>query len=1086
MAIPQERLDRAFGGRFEIERELGQGGMAVVYLAYDLEEHRQVALKVLQPELSSSVGGDRFLKEIEIGRRLTHTHILPLYRSGHADGLLYYTMQFADGESLRERLDRERQLPIEDALDIAREVASALHYAHRQGVVHRDIKPENIMLCDGGAVVMDFGIARALDEAGGERLTKTGLSMGTPAYMSPEQADGKYLDGRADQYSLACVLYEMLAGHAPFHGLSTQAVLSRHARDPVPPLSSARPTVSLPIETVIHKALSKVPADRFRSAQKFSDALDMAEQGVTPRGVTPLDNRAQPVHAPSFFKELKRRRVYKVAAGYGVIAFAIWQGLDALGVIIPETVQRGIIWATIGGFPVAVLFSWWFDITPQGIRRTQIGIPTPVTGERLTSAQRGLITSGVLAVAVAIVILARNWGLWWPGEIFDLTSVRPIDLEPHDFAVMPFRVTGSDATLATGMPELLDGFLHGELSDRDWNVADVLDLYDQVMVEGETLSKENALRIAGRLGAGRLVRGTIVGGPTLTVNATVERVPTGEVLGSVQLGSSETPMVVAQRLAVLLLNHDDWEDAVSQREIETAPQPALEAYQEAVRARWREEWPEALEAARLAQRLEPGFAAPAFIEWLAEPTPDSEARAWAVRDQFSERARTSLEVASAGQGPGAWPTARERIEFVERTHLQHPTWHELIDGLTREQFAWGAYAGRQNFLTQLRNLEIDDTTRVAGEEGVAELWRLSVAGRDADPGAYVDLADRLLLQIEGATREEDRFLAFHVAAVSGDPDDLDEVRSTEIHALDPSHFLRLAVLDGLPRDVVSADFERSIGVRRAEQITSREGVWAAHWDYRLAELRGQVDTAAIVADSLVRVSSPNIHTDAMGDSWWYLTRPIVHALYEPAGWLDRVEAAVAHLDTLPYAASAHPWYDATGRHCWPALGKILLDSLDAARSHIDSLTIARDEDTRVRGVCLAAVEALLEHHDGAPTPAPKLLEFDRLMRTAPREILMGEANLILAWIYEQREEYAEALEALYRRPNTRVVYSSQPGYLLAEGRLAARAGQTGLARARLSHYLLLRADPDPALASYREEAQQLLDGLPRAEVETGG
>ena len=353
MSIPDDVLERSFKGLFEIERELGQGGMAVVYLARDLEDNREVALKVLLPELASSVGGDRFLKEIEIGRKLSHTHILPLFRSGQAGELLFYTMQFAEGETLRARLDRERQLPIEDALDIARQVASALAYAHRQGVVHRDIKPENIMLGPGGAVVMDFGIARALDEAGGERLTRTGLSMGTPAYMSPEQADGRYLDGRADQYSLACVLYEMLAGHPPFQGSTTQAILNRHARDPVPPLRSARSMVSEPIEFVVHKALSKVPADRFPSAAKFSDALDMAEQGVTPRGVTPIGTYQ--VRPPSFWEELKRRRVYRVAAGYGLVAFGVLQALDALGSVLPEVVQRWGIFVTAAGFPVALL-----------------------------------------------------------------------------------------------------------------------------------------------------------------------------------------------------------------------------------------------------------------------------------------------------------------------------------------------------------------------------------------------------------------------------------------------------------------------------------------------------------------------------------------------------------------------------------------------------------------------------------------------------------------------------------------------------------------------------------------------------------
>jgi len=207
------RLTAALAGRYRIESELGAGGMATVYLAQDLKHRRQVAIKVLKPELASVLGPERFLREIEIAAQLTHPHILPLYDSGEAEGLLYYVMPYVEGESLRDRITREKQLPLDDALQVARETADALSYAHSHGVIHRDIKPENILLESGHAVVADFGIARAISAAGGERLTETGLAVGTPAYMSPEQAAGeKNLDGRSDLYALGCVLYEMLAG----------------------------------------------------------------------------------------------------------------------------------------------------------------------------------------------------------------------------------------------------------------------------------------------------------------------------------------------------------------------------------------------------------------------------------------------------------------------------------------------------------------------------------------------------------------------------------------------------------------------------------------------------------------------------------------------------------------------------------------------------------------------------------------------------------------------------------------------------------------------------------------------------------
>ncbi len=269
-----ERLKSSLADRYTIEREIGSGGMATVYLAEDLKHHRKVAVKVLRPELAAVIGADRFLSEIRVTANLQHPHILPLHDSGEADSFLYYVMPYVEGESLRESLDRERQIPIDDALRITNQVADALGSAHRQGVVHRDIKPENILLREGHAVVADFGIALAVKSAGGERLTATGLSLGTPAYMSPEQVAGdREIDGRSDIYSLACVLYEMLAGEPPFTGPNPQAVLARHVTDPVPPITTVRSSVTPPVAAAIARALGKAPVDRFPTARAFAKAL---------------------------------------------------------------------------------------------------------------------------------------------------------------------------------------------------------------------------------------------------------------------------------------------------------------------------------------------------------------------------------------------------------------------------------------------------------------------------------------------------------------------------------------------------------------------------------------------------------------------------------------------------------------------------------------------------------------------------------------------------------------------------------------------------------------------------------------------
>ncbi|MGA2383292.1 MAG: protein kinase [Gemmatimonadales bacterium] len=275
MAEVLERLSAALADRYSIERELGAGGMATVYLARDLRHDRAVAIKVLRPELAASLGAERFLLEIKTTAQLTHPNILPLLDSGEADGLLYYAMPFVEGESLRGRLSREKQLPLVEALRITREVADALGHAHSHGVIHRDVKPENILLESGHAVVADFGIARAVRAAGGERLTQTGFTVGTPEYMSPEQAAGNTdLDGRSDLYSLGCVLFEMLSGVMPYSGGTPLEILARKLSEPVPRVSVGRKAAPGPVEAVLTKVLATRPEDRFATASEFTAALE--------------------------------------------------------------------------------------------------------------------------------------------------------------------------------------------------------------------------------------------------------------------------------------------------------------------------------------------------------------------------------------------------------------------------------------------------------------------------------------------------------------------------------------------------------------------------------------------------------------------------------------------------------------------------------------------------------------------------------------------------------------------------------------------------------------------------------------------
>ncbi len=294
----RDHLNAALGDRYLVERELGRGGMATVWLARDLRHDRVVALKVLDPALAGAIGVERFLREIRVTARIQHPNIVPVLDSGVCPGpggesLPWFTMTYVAGESLRQRMNRERQLPIEDAIRIAESAAAALETAHKSGVVHRDIKPENLLLAGDHTYVADFGIAKAVLDTGTERITSTGVVIGTPAYMSPEQASNDVVDERSDQYALATVLYEMLAGDPPFSGATAQAIVARRLAEPARPIRPVRATVAAPVEAAVLRALERVPADRFASVSDFAAALRSPTASQTPaRKGAPLGRRS--------------------------------------------------------------------------------------------------------------------------------------------------------------------------------------------------------------------------------------------------------------------------------------------------------------------------------------------------------------------------------------------------------------------------------------------------------------------------------------------------------------------------------------------------------------------------------------------------------------------------------------------------------------------------------------------------------------------------------------------------------------------------------------------------------------------------
>jgi serine/threonine-protein kinase len=355
-------LKTALADHYDIEGELGEGGMAYVFVADDIKHDRKVAIKVLKPDLASSLGTERFLREIKNAAKLSHPHIMPLYDSGEANGILYYVMPLVEGESLADYITREKQLSIEEAVKITREIAEALSVAHSYGMVHRDIKPENVMMTGGHALVADFGIALAVGQAGGERLTQTGTSIGTPAYMSPEQAAGDpNLDGRSDIYSLGCILYEILIGQIPFTAPTPQAMIARHTLDHITPPSIMRDSIPPDLENIIITAMEKTPADRFRTAQEFAEALGAVEQGVVPKVhlSTMTHRHTTGTYAP---RETVRKRTWLISAMAAVILIG---GGIAARLLLGAGSARTI--GELGGLdPRSVAVLYFEDLSPNG------------------------------------------------------------------------------------------------------------------------------------------------------------------------------------------------------------------------------------------------------------------------------------------------------------------------------------------------------------------------------------------------------------------------------------------------------------------------------------------------------------------------------------------------------------------------------------------------------------------------------------------------------------------------------------------------------------------------------------------------
>lgn len=346
-----------------------------MFRAEDLRHSREVAVKVLHPEVTAALGRERFLREIDLVAPLAHPHILPLYDSGEADGLLFHVSPLLEGETLRHRLARERMLPLDEALRIGGEILDALSYAHSHGVVHRDIKPSNILLAAHHALISDFGVARAIEEGGGSRLTATGIVVGTPAYMSPEQAGGNPLDHRSDLYSAACVICEMLCGEAPFASRTAQATMARRLTEDPGSIRTTRPSVPADVDAVVRKGLARLPADRYATAREMATALKAAagkSGGADSMSRPPRDDAR--VGKLTIWEELRRRKVWSAGVFYVSLAYPAIGLVD--DVVLPligrdDISTRPLVVLALLGFPVVLLLAWAFEIAPEkGVRKT--------------------------------------------------------------------------------------------------------------------------------------------------------------------------------------------------------------------------------------------------------------------------------------------------------------------------------------------------------------------------------------------------------------------------------------------------------------------------------------------------------------------------------------------------------------------------------------------------------------------------------------------------------------------------------------------------------------------------------------------
>jgi tetratricopeptide (TPR) repeat protein len=965
---------------YEVTGLLGRGGMATVYLARDHKHHRTVAVKVFDAGVGAAIGREWFLREIDIAAGLHHPHILPLHDSGEVDGRLYYVMPHVEGESLRQRLSREGQIPLASVRRIVQEVAGALDYAHRQHVVHRDIKPENILLQEGQAIVADFGIARALDPGVVDvGSAETIPALGTPAYMSPEQATRTAgIDGRADIYALGCMVYEMLAGAPPFTGATVQAILEQHAASPVPSLREVRPDLPLALEQAVTCALQKAPADRFATAGELADAIDAA---VTAK--------------------VTRPRLRTLAVGTG------------------------------------------------------------------------------LALSAAVALLAGT------------EHGKTAELDATLVAIAPFRVAAAEPSLAylgEGMVDLLAAKLGAEAGARPVNPRSTLSAWHRLTGgEGHEIVADAPLQLAQRLGAGRLIDGSVVGTPgDLTLSASLLRSPDGRTVATASVqGTVDSLPRLLDRLVARLLTLDAGVD-VSRLPAMSTSLPALRAFLAGRAAFRRGQLDRAFRQFRDATVLDSTFALAAFelvhvSLWL----------------DWGEEARRGLRLAEAGRSR----LSREDLALLAAWPLitRFPTGPELIG---RWRAAAEEYPDRAEIWYWLgdayyhagRGVGLDDRLGLA-QQAFRRGWALDSANAfdSLAPARSPLLAEPLKHMVEIAQMKHDTASVLRLARIALSADSMGE-RAWYFR------WHQALALGDSARRAFWADSDR-IDARAIEKISTfitTSGIGSQDWlrATRLDTRNEENGRPGVTAEShlTVLLNSGRPHEVQRmrllpDDTTFGVVGKVMGALY----WEQDTSGTGAAVRRLALISQGHLRSGRVGMQqlralCTAAIWRAAhADFADAATAigrlpHAIPPAISGWDSiraTQYATLCAALIDAMRAGALHLPDAPVKLASADEAARTY-NGIESLPASLIVARLGEAAGDLDFALRAMRRRAGDAAKFQPYLStFLREEGRLAALTGDTVGAIGAYQHFLMLRPNPEPEMREGTEQVRAELAKLMR-------